>query len=390
LTPILIPQGQTVTTLGQILRDTKADVIFASAGVISENDLAKAKADLKYVVWVVEHASRKMEWLEEPKTGSKVAEWHSIIDQYKSSAIKDLSTDTDNSNAPNVLSIWQTQDTSKYEIIEYTQAVSFPTSSMRNSLLTKQNIISSVAAQAAALPRGHRLEEKDLIISLESLTNLYPLSITLAGLHAHASIATTSIAGPKADYELAFQRIKPTIVIASAETIATYLTRKTQENNSLLSKIHKSRAATALAAGTMRSANTLVNGQTPRLIYTSERAGVSSAPLSALNLADLRIFTGARVVYALTVPLVAGAVVQTHMLDYRTGNAETATRSHFGAPLSSVEVKVVETDGRRIADDNYDRPTGRLVVAGPAVVGRRELDTGLLASFGDDNTLSLL
>ena len=56
--------------------------------------------------------------------------------------------------------------------------------------------------------------------------------------------------------------------------------------------------------------------------------------LSSELLADLRIFTGARVVYALTAPGIAGAVCQTHIFDYR----RHSNAAHFGPPLSSVEI----------------------------------------------------
>jgi hypothetical protein len=55
------------------------------------------------------------------------------------------------------------------------------------------------------------------------------------------------------------------------------------------------------------------------------------------QLTDLRIFTGARVLYALTAAKVAGALFQTLAYDYRRYSGP----SHFGPPLSSVEIKLV-------------------------------------------------
>lgn len=195
------------------------------------------------------------------------------------------------------------------------------------------------------------------------------------------------MAGDAPDFDLAFQRIKPTVIIASAKTIANTIAQKRKENEGFFQKIHQSRQASALAAGVMRGANTISNGQTPRLIFTSERAGADSPPLGPQDLTDLRILTGARVVYALTLPHVAGAVAQSNMLDYRN-DSMSKTRSHFGAPLSSVEVKVVETPPFTISDETYSTPTGHLVVSGPAVVGGTA-NTGVVAKFGNDHTLSL-
>lgn len=56
--------------------------------------------------------------------------------------------------------------------------------------------------------------------------------------------------------------------------------------------------------------------------------------LSSELLTDLRIFTGARIVYSLTAPGIAGGIAQTHLFDYR----RHAGPAHFGAPLSSVEI----------------------------------------------------
>jgi hypothetical protein len=70
-------------------------------------------------------------------------------------------------------------------------------------------------------------------------------------------------------------------------------------------------------------------------LFISHRADAPDEyRLSSEQLADLRIFTGARVVYALTGAGVVGAITQTNVFDYRRQNGP----SHFGAPLSSVEV----------------------------------------------------
>ena len=236
--------------------------------------------------------------------------------------------------------------------------------------------------------RDARYESKDLVVSLEPLALLFPLSIVLAAMFSHASIAFTSVAGSAPDFDLAFQRIKPTIVIASAETMAQAQARKTKENQGLFQKLHRSRQASSLAVGTMRGANTLLNQQCPRLIFTSERAGADSVPLSPEELTDLRIFTGARVVYALTTAQVAGAIAQTNIHDYRQ-DPKFGNRSHFGAPMSSVELKVVESPQQKIPEEGYNDPTGYIVVSGPAVAAGT-VNTGVMGRFADDHTLSLV
>ena len=250
-----------------------------------------------------------------------------------------------------------------------------------------KNIVAAISGQINSLPRNHRLDEQDLVLSLESLTLMFPLTITLAALYSHASVAFNSSAGPTADFDLAFLGVKPTIVIASAETIARAHAHKFAANQGFFQKIHHSRQASSLAAGAMRKANTLVNRNGPRIIYTSERLGADSVPLSPLELNDLRILTGARVIYALTLPKVAGAVAQTNMLDYRI-DKEAKKRSHFGPPLSSVEMMAVNGPAKTIPDHDDAEPAGYLVVSGPAVVGG-ENRTNALVRFGDDHTLAL-
>jgi len=83
-------------------------------------------------------------------------------------------------------------------------------------------------------------------------------------------------------------------------------------------------------------------GTTPgklRLLFIADKAGIDTAALTSNDLSDLRIFTGSRVVYALTTARVAGAVAQTMIYDYRIHNDN---RSHFGVPLGCLEVKLVD------------------------------------------------
>lgn len=292
----------------------------------------------------------------------------------------ELPLDADAKNAPNIISVWQVKQNS-HRVIEYTQAVRY---SITKSSYTKtaQNIIASVAAQLAALPRNHTIQETDLLISLESLTQSYPLTIVLAGLYAHASIALTSVAGLSSDYNMAFQGgLKPTIIIVSSTIMIKAHAELLKANESFLRQLHKSRKASHLAAGTMR----VVDKQSPHLIYVSYSGNDTSLSLQDLN--DLRIFTDSRIIHSLTSPQVAGAIVQTSPLDYRIGSTSKKS-NHFGGPLSCVEIKVIEGESK-ISDEDY-QPTGQLVVSGSAVIGKQEIKTGITAKFGDDHTLQLI
>ena len=65
----------------------------------------------------------------------------------------------------------------------------------------------------------------------------------------------------------------------------------------------------------------------------------------------LRIFTGARVVYALTAARVAGAVTQTQFFDYRV---DDAGKGHFGAPLTSAEIYLKDMGSLKTTDDKSE------------------------------------
>lgn len=110
-------------------------------------------------------------------------------------------------------------------------------------------------------------------------------------------------------------------------------------------------------------------GNTPgklRLVFVSERAGLNTPPLSSEDLSDLRVYTKARVVYALTAAKVAGAVAQTNIYDYRRGDAPSNKHSHFGVPLSCVEIKLKDTAQLKTTDD---QSIGELIVTGSSVAG---------------------
>lgn len=110
-------------------------------------------------------------------------------------------------------------------------------------------------------------------------------------------------------------------------------------------------------------------GTTPgklRLVFVSERIGHNAPPLSSEDLSDLRIYTKARIVYALTAAKVAGAVAQTNIYDYRRSITPSNKHSHFGVPLSCVEIKLKDTPQYKTTDE---QSTGELVVTGSSVAG---------------------
>lgn len=184
------------------------------------------------------------------------------------------------------------------------------------------------------------------MLSIDSLSRSYPLCLVFAALYVNSSLALNSVSGEGVDFALATAGISPTIVVASSHTMSDYHRKIMEPQAGLVAKLGRWFQSRALDSGSMPTPNllsTLANiGPTTeisldklRLLFISHRAdGKQEKQLTSEQLTDLRIFTGARVVYALTAARVAGAVSQTNAYDYRRSEGS----SHFGAPLSSVEI----------------------------------------------------
>ena len=228
------------------------------------------------------------------------------------------------------------------------------------------------------------------------------MCLTLAALFSHSTVIINSVAGPGVDLTLACRSIAPTVAVISAETAAKLHSASKASVTSAPKKFAHHLESRMLTAGRLPTDTILTRlnapsrasiGTTPgklRLLFVSERAGLNTPPLTSNDLSDLRIYTKARVVYALTAAQVAGAVAQTNVYDYRRGNAPSSKHSHFGVPLSSLEVKLKDTPQHRTTDE---QSAGELVVTGSSVAGG-EASLGvngksLSYSFARDTVLTL-
>lgn len=206
-----------------------------------------------------------------------------------------------------------------------------------------------MASLGGSLSRGERLTDADLFLSIDSLSHTYSLCLTLAALYANASVALTSVAGEVVDLALATAGISPTVMVASSHTISDYHAQRMGPSMGPITNLGRYFQTRSLDAGVMPTRNWLWRLSTAaptaelsldklRLLFISHHIdGDRHNQLTSRQLTDLRIFTGARVVYALTAPQVAGAVCQTIPYDYRRHSGY----SHFGAPTSGVELKLI-------------------------------------------------
>lgn len=221
-----------------------------------------------------------------------------------------------------------------------------------------QNLIAAIGALGSALPRAQRFSPSDLVLSIDSLSRSYPLCLMMNALFSGASIALNSVAGEKVDFALATVGVSPTVIIASSQTMSDYHDSVMQPQTGLVSSVGRWVQARTLDAGNMPSKNIFSQlarvGPTSelsldklRLLCISHRIDApASARLSSKQLTDLRIYTDARIAYALTGSGIAGAIAQTNVFDYRRHDGP----SHFGSPLSSIEITLTEVSEDTVTD----------------------------------------
>lgn len=285
--------------------------------------------------------------------------WHDIVDDNKAKATADLPENEAGETLGQIITVWQAHDMqAPPEIVSFSHG----------------NIVAAVGALISAIPARQRLSSADLVLPADQFGHNYVFCQTLAALFAHASLAITSVAVPGVDLALARRGVAPTVIIAGAPTLVKLHQQETGSITSGFQRFGKYTQDQSMSAGRMPTdgllfkllapSSTTTNPGKLRLILTSERVGTGSPHLSSTLLSDLRIFTRSRIIYALTAAKVAGAVAQTNVFDYRRDDGNAA--SHFGIPLSSVEVKLVNASD---AEVGAQEPKGTIVVSGPAVVG---------------------
>lgn len=327
-----------------------------------------------------------MDWAGSPSSNLSVSVWHDLVEDNKTASAE----------------LPANQEGEKLGSVVIVSQPSNPSAKPTLTTFTHANLIAATAALLTSLPLRQRLTSSDLLLPATEFSKSYTLCWTLAALFSHASIALTSVAGPGVDFHAATRSVSPTVIIASPETMAKLYKGQTAALNAgpIVHKAGRASQQSALASGRMPTPTLLFKLLAPpaaavqtkpgalRLILTPHQLGLDSPPLSSGMLGDLRIFTRARIVYALTAPDVAGAVAQTHVFDYRVENGEQA---RFGAPVSSVEVKVVGKDYDQVG---RSQPEGELVVDGPAVAGgskgEGEWKSGVQCSIGEDGCLALV
>ncbi|ORY71632.1 uncharacterized protein BCR38DRAFT_331130 [Pseudomassariella vexata] len=384
LTAILLPFDEPEDVIVSMLQRSGADTVVTAPGAFPFDIVVKSYPALKQLIWVVDEGSKHLDWNEVPKGvgGSvNVSTWQDILNDVPVAAGTDLLS-YDESKEPNdVVIFWKTKPGNLEEMVR----------------LTQKNLVSAVSAQLTAVPSHSRFSPADLFLPAASLSDSFPLVLTLAALYSNASVALNSVAGTSSDIALATIGIAPTVVVATPETMRkTHVETTGKLTSAIASVAHWVQTRSLVQNGAMPVASFLTQftdnlrpsiGVTPgklRLLYVADSAGADTPTLSEHTLSDLRIFTGARVIYALTAAKVAGSVAQTQYHDYRVHG--DGTGSHFGPPVSSVEVFLRDSGSHKTAEDG-STIEGQIIVRGPAVSGGLA-ELGVLGKIREDNTLA--
>lgn len=344
-----MPYNQPVEVVVDMLKMSKADTIITATGVIPFDALTKDYTGLRNIIWVTDGGNSFMDWDEAPEDfeGSiNISTFQEVVK--KQLAITSAQLPPSETSPKNVLSFWVPEKGEAGELVEYTHA----------------NLVAAISAQISAIPVNQKISPSDLFFPADSFSSNYTLVLTLAALYYNASVALNSVASRDVNLELATRGIAPTIIVASAKTLAEVHADTCRGlSNGVRSIIHwfQTRELTQHGVMPTRSLFTQINdslkpavGTTPgklRLVFVAEQVGGDSPPLSSSALNDLRIVMGARVVYALTAAKVAGAVTQTMLYDYRVDPAEQGKCSHFGVPVSSVEILLRDTKHKKVTDE---------------------------------------
>lgn len=385
VTATLLPYDQSDASIISMLQQSGADTVITCPGTFPFDSVVKSYPALRQLIWVVDEGSKHLDWNEVPKgMGGKVnvSTWQDILNDQPQTAGTELPSLDNQAAAPDVVMFWISKPDSVEEMVRFTQG----------------NLVSAVSAQLVAIPTKERFSPADLFLPAAPLSSSYTLILTLVALYSNASVAFNSVAGASPDLALAAQGVAPTVIVTTPETLSkTHAETKGKVTSALASLSHWIQTRSLVQNGVMPIASFLASyndslyprlGTEPgklRLVYVAHPANSKSTPLlSELTLSDLRIFTGARVIYALSAAPCAGAVAQTQFHDYRVSG--DGKGSHFGPPVSSTEILLRDSGSHKITDENY---TGGVVVRGPAIVGG-EAALGLVATIRDDNTIAVV
>ncbi|KAJ4502467.1 hypothetical protein HRR78_008474 [Exophiala dermatitidis] len=362
----LVPYGLNPDKLNALLSQTNADFVVVEAGTLDLDTMQSTSKAIRNVIYVTNPSNQHMNWSANAPEGLTLASWHELVQKnHRSTNSEPLPLDKDSQVPP--VSIFYPGANGNYDLVKY----------------SSENLVSGTAALQATLVRAYKLSPDDTVHPTTSLTDSYTLCWILAALYSNASVSLNSVAGDNVNLEQATALSRPTVVIASPSTVQSYLQHPATTKPSSVSKYMSKRT---LRAGNLpaKSASTLSSSlaRVRVLLIPQSTTSKPETRLSSSTLHALRTQLQCRLGYALTTPLVAGAIAQTNILDYRDKGDRVVC---VGAPLSSVEIHV---SGDESEMDSHT-PRGKITVKGPAVVGGK-ISLDVEGQIDTDHTLLLV
>jgi len=371
LAAVILPFDQSEDVVISMLRRAEVDTVVTAPGVFPFESVVKSYPALRQLIWVVDPGSEHLNWNDIPQGESKVSvfTWQDIVKESPQDAGKTLPPLEGQKPPRDITLFWLSQRPFRDEMVTFTHG----------------NFVSGVAAQLSAIPASQRIDTSDLFLPADSLANSYTLVWTLTALYSNASVAFNSAAAQAHDLSAALTGVNPTIVVATPLALARWHKQQFKNLGYFARRYKVQRMRRWASIGHMAD---LKGTGKLRLILTAKRAGVTPGPkdpvLSTGLLTDLRMWLGARVMYALTAAKVAGAVTQTLYYDYRLfASSRTNSETHFGPPVTSVVIVLRDTPEYKNSDDVYQ---GEIIVRGPAVAGG-EAALGEVGIMREDWTL---
>ncbi|KAG6119991.1 hypothetical protein E4U13_007056 [Claviceps humidiphila] len=381
LTTVILPFNVAEPELINMLTRSAVDTVITASGSFPLDSVVKTYSLIRQLIWVVDDGSRHMDWNDVPEgTGGSVnvTTWQDLVSDSPASTLTELPPVDKDQVPQDIVTFWQDKAGNIGEMVRFSQA----------------NLASAVSGQLVAIPSRERLTQTDLFMPVDALSNIHTLTLTLAALFSNASVALNSVAGQSADLALATQGVSPTVIVASPAALLRSHEESIRKLSGSLAKLsHTLSTKTLTQRGVHAASNALSAfaagarlrvGTTPgklRLVFTAERIGAHTPLLPCQVLSDLRVLSGARIIYALSAARVAGSVTQTAVFDYRVS---ADVKTHFGAPTTSVEIYMKDLGSHKTTDDVVE---GEIIVRGPCVSGG-EAQLGVSGRLNEDNTLS--
>ncbi|KAK9237967.1 hypothetical protein V1525DRAFT_131319 [Lipomyces kononenkoae] len=252
---------------------------------------------------------------------------------------------------------------------------------VESAAFSHRNIVSAVAAQLRVVPKNESFKPADIVLALDSLQDMYTRIMLLAAFTAGTNVVLCDMPRGEFDFE-SLRAINPTVMIVPTKSLHGLLTY----SPSLIINLRLKRALGILAAGNIPSPVLRLLPRL-RLVYTHERQPVwqrqtktsevndKTSSLTSAQISLLRALLGARVVYSLTNPRIAGPICQTHIYDYRNLGPVRV----YGPVVPALEAIVKDTEHLKGGDRQ-----GQLFVRGLPSADRGWVTTNIVGEWGDD------